>query len=160
MALEPPAVPTSGFFADELGRALAECGFGILSWEVDAVASGAGSGELGAAQATAKVELVPDEDKQPETAMSKTVQKNIGVRLTIAGYQVSPLTPWPESGETQGAMFLSRMRKAQQSLIAWRPHLCLPCSFVPTGHCGGNGQPRNGRRLVDGKAIAQLRDAR
>lgn len=91
MALEPPAVPTSGFFADELGRALAECGFGILSWEVDAVASGAGSGELGVAQATAKVCLIPNEDKQPETVLCKTVQKNIGVRLTIAGYQVSPV---------------------------------------------------------------------
>ena len=91
MALEPPSVPTSDFFADELSRALAECGFGILSWEVNAVERGAGDGELGASQATAKVELIPDEDKQPDTAMSEIVQKNITVRLTVAGYQVSPL---------------------------------------------------------------------
>ena len=91
MALEPPSVPTSSFFSDELSRALAECGFGIISWEVDAVEGGAGDGERGAAQATAKVELIPDEIVEPDTAMPKTVQKNITVRLTFAGYQVGPL---------------------------------------------------------------------
>lgn len=85
MALEPPSVPTSTFFADELSRALSECGFGILGWEVDAVE---GDGERGAAQATAKVELIPDEIVEPDTAMPKTMQKRITVRLTVAGYQV------------------------------------------------------------------------
>lgn len=83
MAGQPPPVPNSTFFVEELERALKECGFGILSWEVEP-----SDGQVGAtvAQAEAKVELLP-ENNEAETGRS------IRIKLSIQGYQVSLGSP-------------------------------------------------------------------
>ena len=70
---------SNSFFRDELGRALSECGFGILAWILDASVDDIAE-EPAQATATATVTLLSDEAEQgPE----------IGVKLTIKGYCVS-----------------------------------------------------------------------
>ncbi|CAD6565028.1 MAG: hypothetical protein CYPHOPRED_005030 [Cyphobasidiales sp. Tagirdzhanova-0007] len=69
---------SNSFFRDELGRALSECGFGILAWILDASVDDIAE-EPAQATATATVTLLSDEAEQgPE----------IGVKLTIKGYCV------------------------------------------------------------------------
>ena len=80
MGHEPPAVPSSTFFAEELGRALAECGFGLLSWEVKPSNGATG----GAAEARAEVELLPDSN-------AAEGGRKVQISLSIKGYQVSRL---------------------------------------------------------------------
>lgn len=78
MSKEPPAVPSSTFFTEELERALLECGFGIMSWEVQPSDGASG----GSAPARAKVELLPETD-------SGKAGVPVQISLSIKGYQVS-----------------------------------------------------------------------
>lgn len=83
--MDPPAEPTSAFFRTELSRALQECGFGILAWEVpDETASAQGISPHGTTpvEAIASVTLLSDEAEQGNT---------IEVHLNIRGYKVSKL---------------------------------------------------------------------
>ena len=75
--MDPSTVPSSAFYYEELSRALSECGFGILAWDVNPATPEL---ERKPAQATASVTLLAyEEERGPE----------ISVELTAKGYLVS-----------------------------------------------------------------------
>ncbi|KAK9896789.1 hypothetical protein P389DRAFT_196858 [Cystobasidium minutum MCA 4210] len=77
--MEVPSTVTSGFFRDELERALAENGFALMAWEVLG-SDDAGKGQQ--AHAEAKVELLPEKEQQGDKGAIVEVQ------LTLVGYQL------------------------------------------------------------------------
>lgn len=79
--MDAPANPTSGFFRHELNTALAENGYALMAWEV--LEAEGGNGDTGqAAQARAKVELLPESEAEGDRG------RTVEIQLTLRGYQV------------------------------------------------------------------------